>query len=109
MNSFPSLWRLFRLLPLERHENVFAAGGGSEFGGAFLAWLGKAQLASLFTEFVDWRFVVFVQSSVVPFADSEELVSKSGATLIEVGSNHRRADPEPLEAMLKACERINSK
>jgi hypothetical protein len=45
---------------------------------------------------------------VVPFADSEELAKNSGATLIEVGSDHRLADPEPLEAMLRSCgdERI---
>jgi hypothetical protein len=45
---------------------------------------------------------------VVPFADSEELVKKSGlpaSALIEVGSDHRLADPEPLRAMLEACER----
>lgn len=44
---------------------------------------------------------------VVPFADSEELVQKSGlpaSALIEVGSDHRLADPEPLRAMLSACE-----
>ena len=41
---------------------------------------------------------------VVPFADSEELARRSGATLIEVGTDHRLADPEPLAAMLKACE-----
>jgi hypothetical protein len=44
---------------------------------------------------------------VVPFADSEELVKNSGlpaSALIEVGSDHRLADPEPLAAMLKACE-----
>lgn len=41
---------------------------------------------------------------VVPFADSEELVRNSGATLIEVGTDHRLADPEPLETMLRACE-----
>ena len=40
---------------------------------------------------------------VVPFADSEELAKNSGATLIEVGSDHRLADPEPLAAMLAAC------
>jgi predicted RNA-binding protein with RPS1 domain len=40
---------------------------------------------------------------VVPFADSEELARTSGATLIEVGADHRLADPEPLAAMLKAC------
>jgi len=40
---------------------------------------------------------------VVPFADSEELAKTSGATLIEVGTDHRLADPEPLAAMLKEC------
>lgn len=43
---------------------------------------------------------------VVPFADSEELVKNSGLpayTLIEVGTDHRLADPEPLEMMLRAC------
>ena len=44
---------------------------------------------------------------VVPFADSEELVRTSGlpaSALVEVGNDHRLADPEPLEAMLRACE-----
>jgi alpha/beta superfamily hydrolase len=44
---------------------------------------------------------------VVPFAYSEELVRSSGlpsAALVEVGVDHRLADQEPLEAMLKACE-----
>ncbi len=40
---------------------------------------------------------------VVPFVNSEELAKNSGATLIEVGGDHRLADPEPLAAMLKAC------
>jgi alpha-beta hydrolase superfamily lysophospholipase len=46
---------------------------------------------------------------VVPFADSEELVRNSGlptSALIEVGTDHRLADPEPLEKMLEACERL---
>jgi alpha-beta hydrolase superfamily lysophospholipase len=45
---------------------------------------------------------------VVPFGDSEKLVRKSelpSSALIEVGSDHRLADPAPLKAMLKACER----
>jgi alpha-beta hydrolase superfamily lysophospholipase len=44
---------------------------------------------------------------VVPFGDSEELVRNSGlpvSALIEVGDDHRLADPEPLAAMLRACE-----
>jgi hypothetical protein len=42
---------------------------------------------------------------VVPFADSEELARNSGGTLIEVGADHRLADPKPLAVMLKACDR----
>jgi alpha-beta hydrolase superfamily lysophospholipase len=44
---------------------------------------------------------------VVPFADSEELVRNSGlpaSALVEVGDDHRLADPEPLRRMLQACE-----
>ncbi len=44
---------------------------------------------------------------VVPFTDSEELVTNSGlpvSALVEVGTDHRLADPEPLAAMLKVCE-----
>jgi hypothetical protein len=43
---------------------------------------------------------------VIPFADSEELVRNSDLpawTLIEVGHDHRLADPESLEMMLEAC------
>jgi alpha-beta hydrolase superfamily lysophospholipase len=45
--------------------------------------------------------------NVVPFADSEELIRNSGlpaSALIDVGTDHRLADPEPLAAMLSACE-----
>jgi hypothetical protein len=45
---------------------------------------------------------------VVPFTDSEELVTNSAlpaSALIEVGDDHRLADPEPLRKMLEACER----
>jgi len=40
---------------------------------------------------------------VVPFEDSEELAAGSGARLIEVGSDHRLADQEPLARMLREC------
>ena len=45
---------------------------------------------------------------VVPFADSEELAEASGlpaSALVEVGTDHRLADPEPLVAMLRECRR----
>jgi len=48
---------------------------------------------------------------VIPFADSEELVANSGLPaeiLIEVGNDHRLADPLPLQSMLEACERLNT-
>ena len=43
---------------------------------------------------------------VVPFADSEELIRNSGlpeSALMEVGADHRLADPGSLQAMLKAA------
>ena len=40
---------------------------------------------------------------VVPFADSVELARNSRAALIEVGSDHRLAEAEPLEVILKEC------
>ncbi len=39
---------------------------------------------------------------VHPVASEEECMLAS--TLIEVGNNHRLDDPEPLEAMMTACE-----
>ena len=42
----------------------------------------------------------------IPFAESEELVRNSGlpaSALIEVGTDHRLADAEPLAAMLRTC------
>lgn len=46
---------------------------------------------------------------VIPFHDSEELIRNSGLSqdhLLEVGNDHRLADPEPLRAMLDACKRL---
>ena len=45
---------------------------------------------------------------VIPIAESRELVRASGlpeSALVIVGNDHRLADPEPLAAMLEACER----
>ena len=45
---------------------------------------------------------------VVPFSQGQELVRNNElpvAALIEIGTDHRLADPEPLEAMLEACGR----
>jgi len=64
---------------------------------AWKKW-GTAKTVSLDTVILHSR-----ADEVIPFADSEELVRNSGATLIEVGTDHRLADPEPLEMMLREC------
>jgi hypothetical protein len=43
---------------------------------------------------------------VVPFSQGQELVRNNElpvAALIEIGTDHRLADPEPLQALLEAC------
>jgi hypothetical protein len=48
---------------------------------------------------------------VIPFVESEELVRASGlpeCALVVVGIDHRLADPEPLAAMLEACEKVKT-
>ncbi|MES1213535.1 MAG: alpha/beta fold hydrolase [Singulisphaera sp.] len=45
---------------------------------------------------------------VIPFTDTQELIRESGLpveALVEVGRDHRLAEPEPLAAMLAAAER----
>jgi hypothetical protein len=49
---------------------------------------------------------------VIPFADSQELAANGNLpaeSLIEIGSDHRLADPEPLQAMLDASLRLVSR
>ena len=51
------------------------------------------------------------QDEVIPFTDSQQLVTNSGLPpdmLIEVGHDHRLADPKPLKTMLEACERLRA-
>jgi hypothetical protein len=91
---------------------------GSSRGGAVAMNInsGDAKLVLLCPAWENWGTVKTVKpgtvilhsraDDVIPFADSEELARSSGATLIEVGTDHRLADPEPLEAMLKACENL---
>lgn len=89
---------------------------GSSRGGAVAMNInsGNAKLVLLCPAWKKWGTAKTVRpdtvilhsraDDVVPFADSEELAKNSGATLIEVGTDHRLADPEPLAAMLRACE-----
>ncbi len=88
---------------------------GSSRGGAVAMNInsGDARLVLLCPAWKKWDSVKKVKPStvilhcraddVVPFGDSEQLARQSGATLIELGSDHRLADPEPLAAMLRAC------
>ena len=91
---------------------------GSSRGGAVAMniQIGSAKLVLLCPAWKKWGMAKTVKpgsvilhsrsDDVIPFADSEELVRNSGLTaaaLIEVGMDHRLADPEPLEAMLRAC------
>ncbi len=89
---------------------------GSSRGGAVAMNInsGDARLILLCPAWKKWGMASTVRKDsvilhsraddVVPFADSEELALSSGAKLIEVGDDHRLADPEPLEKMLAACE-----
>jgi len=91
---------------------------GSSRGGAVAMniEIGNARLVLICPAWTNWGTAKTVQpgtvilhsraDDVIPFAHSEELVRNSGlpsGTLIEVGSDHRLADPESLEIMLKAC------
>jgi predicted esterase len=98
----------------DRHQPAVVVGSSRGGAVAMNINIGNAKLVLLCPAWKNWGPVKTVRPNtvilhsraddVIPFADSEELASKSGATLIEVGNDHRLADPEPLAAMLKACE-----
>ena len=92
---------------------------GSSRGGAVAVNLdsGNARLVLICPAWKKWGSARTVKpgtqilhsraDDVVPFQDSLELLSKSGlpeSALIEVGRDHRLADQEPLEALLRAVE-----
>ena len=88
---------------------------GSSRGGAVAMNIdsGDAKLVLLCPAWKKWGTVKTVKAGtvilhsknddVIPFDDSMELARGSGATLIEVGNDHRLAAPDSLKAMLKAC------
>ena len=90
---------------------------GSSRGGAVAMNInsGNAKLVLLCPAWKKWGMVNMVRPAtvilhsraddVIPFANSEELARISGAILIEVANDHRLSDPEPLAAMLRACDR----
>ena len=92
---------------------------GSSRGGAVAVNLesGAARLVLICPAWKKWGSAMAVKpgtlilhsqaDDVVPFQDSLELLFRSGlseSALIEVGQDHRLADPEPLEALLRAVE-----
>ena len=92
---------------------------GSSRGGAVAMNLqpGAARLVLLCPAWKKWGQAQTVKpettiihsraDDVVPFEDSQDLISKSGlpaSALIEVGQDHRLADPEPLEVLRRAVE-----
>ncbi|MBB02229.1 MAG: alpha/beta hydrolase [Planctomyces sp.] len=94
---------------------------GSSRGGAVAMNInaGKTPLVLLCPAWRNWGTATTLKlnaailhsraDDVIRFADSEELVANSGLppeSLIEIGNDHRLAEPEPLKAMLNACERF---
>lgn len=92
---------------------------GSSRGGAVAMNLdiGPARLVLLCPAWKNWGTARTVKpgtlilhsrgDKVIPFADSEELIRASGLpaeALIEVGTDHRLADDEPLAAMRRAVQ-----
>lgn len=99
----------------DRHQPEVVV--GSSRGGAVAMNIdsGNAKLVLLCPAWKNWGTAKTVRpdttilhsraDDVIPFADSEELAKNNGATLIEVGNDHRLADPEPLEMMLRECDK----
>ncbi len=91
---------------------------GSSRGGALAMNIrAEARLVLLCPAWKNWGTATTVKhgtlilhsqaDEVIPFADSLELIRNSelpATSLIEVGTDHRLADPEPLAVMLRACE-----
>ena len=105
-----------RIAQVEFDKHQPAVVVGSSRGGAVAMNIksGDARLVLLCPAWKKWGTARMVKpgtvilhsraDDVVPVANSEELAKNSGAKLIEVGNDHRLADPEPLAAMLRACE-----
>lgn len=100
----------------DRHRPALVVGSSRGGAVAMNIVVGDAGLVLLCPAWKKWGAATTVKpgtvilhsrsDDVVPFASSEELVRNSGlpaSALIEVGTDHRLADQEPLEAMLRAC------
>ena len=102
----------------DKHQPDVVVGASRGGGVAMNMNSGSAKLVLLFPAWRKWKArtvkpgTVILHSradDVVPFASSEELVRNSGlpaSALIEVGNDHRLADPASLMKMLDACEGV---
>lgn len=96
---------------------------GSSRGGAVAMNIdsGKTPLVLLCPAWKNWGTARTLKTNsvilhsraddVIPFGDSVELVANSGLPteiLIEIGGDHRLADPESLRMMLNQCESLTS-
>ena len=102
----------------DKHEPVVIVGASRGGAVAMNISSGDAKLVLLCPAWKNWGTARRVRTDsailhsrandVIPFADSEELAKTSGAMLMEVRTDHRLADPEPLSVMLWACEMFGS-
>jgi alpha/beta superfamily hydrolase len=100
----------------DKHQPAMVVGSSRGGTVAMNIKIGDARLVLLCPAWKKWGTTKTVKpgtvilhsraDDVIPFADSEELAKNSGlpaTALIEVGTDHWLADPEPLAVMLKAC------
>lgn len=114
-DDFQAAVRIAQQLFDEHEPNVVV---GSSRGGAVAMNInsGSAKLVLLCPAWKKYGSAKIVKAGtvilhsraddIVLFADSEELIRSSelpASALVEVGTDHRLAYPEPLEAMLRAC------
>ena len=107
-----------RIAQAEFDKNKPTVVVGSSRGGAVAMNInsGDAKLVLLCPAWKNWGTAKTVKpgtvilhsraDDVIPISDSEELVRNGGlpaSALVEVGCDHRLADREPLERMLRAC------
>jgi hypothetical protein len=104
-----------RIAQAEFDQHQPAVVVGSSTGGAVAMNIdcGAANLVLLCPAWKKWGTAKKVKpgtvilhsraDDVVPFGYSEELVRTSGSALIEIGTDHRMTDPEPLVAILRDC------
>jgi hypothetical protein len=106
----------------DRHRPVVIVGSSRGGAVAMNVQSGDTPLVLLCPAWKRWGTVKKVKpqtvilhsraDDVIPYAESEELIQISGlaaSALIEVGTDHRLADPEPLKAMLESCEQATSR